>query len=202
MTVTRAVRAALEEAQKTLPPGVRIRTVYDQSELIAHALSSVQRAILVGGVLVVVVLFILLGNPRWGWIVTLTLPLSVVLAGIVMRWFGAGINTMTLGGLAIAVGILVDAAIIMTENIHHRLTTGTGGRRERVLQGAIEVGRPMRLPRRSSWPSFCRYFSYGHRKTLLVSPVGTDGRQRHARVACVIADACPDALRLVAEVHR
>ena len=143
VTVTRAVRAALEEAQKTLPRGVRIRTVYDQSELIEHALSSVQRAILVGGVLVVVVLFILLGDPRSALIVTLTLPLSVVLAGIVMRWFGAGINTMTLGGLAIAVGILVDAAIIMTENIHHRLTTGTGGRRERVLQGAIEVGRPI-----------------------------------------------------------
>ncbi len=141
--VTRAVRAALDEAQKTLPPGVRVRTVYDQSELIGHALTSVQRAILVGAVLVVVVLFILLGDPRSALIVTVTLPLSVVLAGIAMRWFGAGINTMTLGGLAIAVGILVDAAIIMTENIHHRLTTGSGDRRARVLQGAIEVGRPI-----------------------------------------------------------
>jgi cobalt-zinc-cadmium resistance protein CzcA len=141
--VTRAVRAALEEAQKTLPPSVRVRTVYDQSELIKHALSSVQRAILVGAVLVVIVLFVLLGDARSAFIVTLTLPLSVVLAGVVMRWFGAGINTMTLGGLAIAVGILVDAAIIMTENIHHRLRTGTGDRRHRVLQGAIEVGRPI-----------------------------------------------------------
>jgi cobalt-zinc-cadmium resistance protein CzcA len=141
--VTRAVRVALDEAQKTLPPGVHIRTVYDQSELIEHALSSVQRAILFGAVLVVVVLFVLLGDPRSALIVTVTLPLSVLLAGIVMRWFGAGINTMTLGGLAISVGILVDAAIIMTENIHHRLTTGSGNRRDRVLQGAIEVGRPI-----------------------------------------------------------
>jgi cobalt-zinc-cadmium resistance protein CzcA len=141
--VTRAVRAALEDAQNTLPPGVRVRTVYDQSELIGHALSSVQRAILIGAVLVVVVLFVLLGDARSALIVTLTLPLSVVLAGIVMRWLGAGINTMTLGGLAIAVGILVDAAIIMTENIHHRLRTGPGDRRQRVLQGAMEVGRPI-----------------------------------------------------------
>jgi heavy metal efflux system protein len=141
--VTGAVRQALEEAQKTLPPGVHVRTVYDQSELIGHALSSVQRAILVGAALVVIVLFVLLGDPRSALIVTVTLPLSVILAGIAMRWFGAGINTMTLGGLAIAVGILVDAAIIMTENIHHRLTTGSGSRRERVLQGAIEVGRPI-----------------------------------------------------------
>ena len=141
--VTGAVRAALEEAQRTLPPGVRVRTVYDQSELIDHALGGVQRAILIGAVLVVIVLFVLLGDARSALIVTLTLPLSVVLAGIVMRWFGAGINTMTLGGLAIAVGILVDAAIIMTENIHHRLTTGTGPRAARVLQGATEVGRPI-----------------------------------------------------------
>jgi cobalt-zinc-cadmium resistance protein CzcA len=141
--VTRAVRAALEEAQKTLPSGVLLRTVYDQSELIGHALSSVQRAILIGAALVVIVLFVLLGDARSAFIVTLTLPLSVVLAGVVMRWFGAGINTMTLGGLAIAVGILVDAAIIMTENIHHRLLTGTGDRRARVLQGALEVGRPI-----------------------------------------------------------
>jgi cobalt-zinc-cadmium resistance protein CzcA len=141
--VTRAVRAALDEAQKSLPPGVRVRTVYDQSELIGHALTSVQRAILIGAVLVVIVLFVLLGDARSAFIVTLTLPLSVILAGVVMRWFGAGINTMTLGGLAIAVGILVDAAIIMTENIHHRMLTGSGDRQQRVLQGAMEVGRPI-----------------------------------------------------------
>jgi cobalt-zinc-cadmium resistance protein CzcA len=141
--VTRAVGAALNEAQHTFPAGVHVRTVYDQSELIGHALNSVQRAIVIGAVFVVIVLFVLLGDARSALIVTVTLPLSVVLAGVVMRWFGAGINTMTLGGLAISVGILVDAAIIMTENIHHRLTTGAGGRRQRVLHGAIEVGRPI-----------------------------------------------------------
>lgn len=143
VSVTRAIRAALDDAQRTLPKGVRIRTVYDQSELIAHALGSVQRAIIAGAVLVVVVLFVLLGDPRSALIVTLTLPLSVILAGVAMRWFGAGINTMTLGGLAIAVGILVDAAIIMVENIHHRLITGSGSRVARVLQGATEVGGPI-----------------------------------------------------------
>ena len=143
VTVTRAVRAALDEAQKTLPKGIKLRAVYDQSELIGHALRSVQRAILIGAALVVVVLFVLLGDPRSALIVTLTLPLSVILAGVIMRWFGAGINTMTLGGLAIAVGILVDAAIIMVENIHHRLTTGSGDRLTRVRQGALEVGRPI-----------------------------------------------------------
>lgn len=143
VSVTRAVRAALDEAQKTLPPGVRIRSVYDQSELIDHALSSVHRAILIGAVLVVIVLLLLLGDVRSAVIVTVTLPTSVILAGMVMYWFGAGINTMTLGGLAIAVGILVDAAIIMTENIHHRLSTADGDLVHVVLPAAIEVGRPI-----------------------------------------------------------
>jgi len=145
VAVTRAVRAALDEAQKTLPAGVRIRSVYDQSELIDHALTSVQLAILIGAVLVVIVLLLLLGDVRSAVIVTVTLPTSVILAGMVMYWFGAGINTMTLGGLAIAVGILVDAAIIMTENIHHRLSTadGDGDRAGVVLPAAIEVGRPI-----------------------------------------------------------
>ncbi len=139
--VTQGIRSALEEFQRTLPPGVTIRTVYDQSELIQHALGTVLRAILIGAGLVVVVLFVLLGDTRSALIVTATLPLSVVLAGLVMDRLGVGLNTMTLGGLAIAVGILVDAAIIMTENIYHRLSVGGEDRREAVLKGAIEVGR-------------------------------------------------------------
>ncbi|MEO8484354.1 MAG: efflux RND transporter permease subunit, partial [Acidobacteriota bacterium] len=144
VAVTRAIRAALDDTQRTLPAGIRLRTVYDQSELIDHALTSVERAILVGSVLVVLVLFVLLGDGRSALIVTVTLPLSVVLAGIAMRGLGAGMNTMTLGGLAISVGILVDAAIIMTENIHHRLAmAGDDDRVGVVLEAATEVGRPI-----------------------------------------------------------
>jgi len=143
VAVTSAIRQALAEAADSLPEGVRLRTVYDQSELINHALGGVQRAILVGAALVVLVLFVLLGDVRSALIVTMTLPLSVVLAGIAMRWADVGINTMTLGGLAIAVGILVDAAIIMTENIHHHLMTGAGERGAVLRRAAAEVGRPI-----------------------------------------------------------
>ena len=68
---------------------------------------------------------LLLGNCGRALIVTLTLPLSIALAGLLLRYAGVGINTMTLGGLAIAVGLLVDAAIIVTENIVHRLAGAT-----------------------------------------------------------------------------
>jgi len=115
--VSEGIRRALDEITKTLPKGVHVRTVYDQSQLIASALGGVERAILIGAVLVVIVLFVLLGDFRAALVVTFTLPLSIALAGLILKPLGIGINTMTLGGLAIAVGLLVDAAIIMAENI-------------------------------------------------------------------------------------
>lgn len=103
------------------------------------------RAIFLGAFLVVGVLFVLLGDVRAALLVTVTLPLSIFLAGLVLKPAGVGINTMTLGGLAIAVGLLVDAAIIMTENIVHRMTVhrNEGTRKEHALTAAIEVGRPI-----------------------------------------------------------
>ena len=82
---------------------------------------------------------------RAALIVTLTIPLSIALAGLLLHWLDVGLNTMTLGGLAIAVGLLVDAAIIMVENILHRLTgaTSRAERHERALAAAIEVARPI-----------------------------------------------------------
>ena len=94
------------------------------------ALGGVSRAILIGAGLVVVVLFVLLGNWRAALLVTLTLPLSIALSGLLLRAGGIGINTMTLGGLAIAVGLLVDAAIIVTENIVHHLQRQPGRLRD------------------------------------------------------------------------
>lgn len=145
VTVARGVRAAVEDLAKSMPPGVTVRVLYDQADLVSSALGGVGRAVLLGAVLVVAVLFLLLGNLRAALIVTLTLPLSVALAGLILKPAGIGLNTMTLGGLAIAVGLLVDAAIILTENVYHRLNVaaGKGRRREVVFAAAVEVGRPI-----------------------------------------------------------
>lgn len=145
VAVAAGVRTAIGDLQKSLPPGVQLRIVYDQSELIESSLGGVGRAIFIGVFLVIGVLFALLGNVRAALIVTLTMPLSVALAGLVLKPLQVGINTMTLGGLAIAVGLLVDAAIIMTENIVHRISERAkeGTRKERTLRAAIEVGRPI-----------------------------------------------------------
>jgi cobalt-zinc-cadmium resistance protein CzcA len=143
--VAAGIRAAIEGAQASVPRGVTIRTVYDQSELVRSSLGGVTRAVLVGAVLVVLVLLVLLGDVRAALIVTLTIPLSVALAGLFLRQAGVGLNTMTLGGLAIAVGLLVDAAIIVTENVVHRLSSDDAGRprRARAVDAAVEVGRPI-----------------------------------------------------------
>ncbi len=143
VTVARGIRAALAEVRRGLPPGVQLRVVYDQSQLIDSALSGVARAIAVGAVLVVAALFALLGNLRAALIVTLTLPLSILLAGVLLTPAGVGFNTMTLGGLAIAVGLLVDAAIIMTENILHRVTHARRAPAAEGQRAALEVGRPI-----------------------------------------------------------
>ncbi len=148
VTVARGVRAAVDDLAKSMPPGVTVRVLYDQADLVSSALGGVGRAVLLGAVLVVAVLFLLLGNLRAALIVTLTLPLSVALAGLILKPAGIGLNTMTLGGLAIAVGLLVDAAIILTENVFHRLTVAGGQgvrtpRREVVFAAAVEVGRPI-----------------------------------------------------------
>ena len=144
VTVSAAVRAALIDIGKSLPKGVTLRMVYDQADLVNSALGGVSRAILIGAGLVVVVLFVLLGNWRAALLVTFTLPLTIALSGLLLRAGGIGINTMTLGGLAIAVGLLVDAAIIVTENIVHHLQQRPGlSRREVALHAAQQVGRPI-----------------------------------------------------------
>jgi len=144
VAVAGGIRAALADLRGSLPDGVELRIVYDQSQLVQSSLGGVGRAVMIGAVLVAVVLFGLLGNWRAALIVTLTLPVSLALSGVVMRVAGIGINTMTLGGLAIAVGLLVDSSIIMVENIVHRVTQHRAGdRRGHALAAAIEVGRPI-----------------------------------------------------------
>lgn len=144
VTVAAGLRDALTDIAGTLPDGVHARVVYDQSLLVDEALGGVARAVLLGAFFVVVVLFVLLGDARAAALVTLTIPLSVALSGLLLAEAGVGLNTMTLGGLAIAVGLLVDASIIVTENVLHRMNRrGDGDAQLAARDAAIEVGRPI-----------------------------------------------------------
>lgn len=177
--VAEGIRTAIQGIQASLPTGVTLRTVYDQSELVRSSLGGVGRAVLLGAVLVVLVLFLLLGDVRAALVVTLTIPLSLALAGLFLRQADVGINTMTLGGLAIAVGLLVDAAIIVTENIVHRLSSSRDDRprQARALDAAVEVGRPIAFATLIVMAVFLPLFGMG----------GIEGRMYKPLAAAVVA---------------
>jgi len=122
LEVSEQIETTLANLKATLPPDVIINTkAFQQADFIKRAIGNVQSALIEGGILVVVVLFLFLWNFRTTFISLTAIPLSLLAAILAMNWFGITINTMTLGGLAIAIGELVDDAIIDVENVFRRL---------------------------------------------------------------------------------
>lgn len=120
--LTNNVLKALADLKTSLPPDVQINAnVYQQKQFIDLSIYNVVEALVVGGALVVIVLFLFLLNFRTTFITLTAIPLSIVVTGLIFKWFGLSINTMTLGGLAVAIGELVDDAIVDVENIFRRL---------------------------------------------------------------------------------
>ncbi|MBY0393426.1 MAG: CusA/CzcA family heavy metal efflux RND transporter [Novosphingobium sp.] len=119
--VVTGVKARLAELQHSLPPGMKIRVFYDRSDLIARAVGTVEEALLEATILVVVLLMVFLGNWRAAAIVATTLPMAALICFILMRGWGLTANLMSLGGLAIAIGMLVDGAVVVVENVVERL---------------------------------------------------------------------------------
>src|SRR5512143_1403822 len=115
--VVEGVKAKLAELAPTLPPGVTTKVFYDRGSLVQRAVGTVSKALTEAIVLVVILLVLFLGNLRAALVVALTLPLAVLITFILMQQFGMSANLMSLGGLAIAIGMLVDAAVVVVENI-------------------------------------------------------------------------------------
>ena len=122
-TVVEGVSKKLKELQPTLPPDVQIKTFYDRASLVSKAVGAVSSALLEATILVIILLGLFLGNIRAALTVALVLPLAALITFILMRGFGMSANLMSLGGLAIAIGMLVDAAVVVVENIVQRLAT-------------------------------------------------------------------------------
>jgi cobalt-zinc-cadmium resistance protein CzcA len=129
-----------------LPDGLRIVPFYDRIELITAALTTVYKALVEGVVLVIIVLFLFLGNVRSALIVVGTLILAPLGTFIVMGQIGLTANLMSLGGLAIAVGMIVDGSVVVVENVYRHLSSrhaGSLARADAILSAAREVGRPV-----------------------------------------------------------
>lgn len=111
-----SIKARLEELKPSLPEGVRLEAFYDRSELIQRAVGTVSKALMEATVLVVVLLVAFLGNLRAALVVAVTLPFAALVTFAMMKIFGMSANLMSLGGLAIAIGLIVDAAVVVVEN--------------------------------------------------------------------------------------
>ncbi|MBI5090948.1 MAG: efflux RND transporter permease subunit [Candidatus Hydrogenedentes bacterium] len=144
--VVDSVKKAIPKIQVSLPKDVRIRPFYDRTALIDACIETVAKALREGALFVVIVLLILLGNFRGALIVALSLPFTAFFTFILMRWQGVTANLMSLGGLAIAIGMVVDASIVVAENIARHLTerANSGTPRLIIIHEAVrEVARPI-----------------------------------------------------------
>ena len=145
--VVEGVRKKLDELKPSLPPGVETRTFYDRASLVSKAVNAVSAAMIEATVLVIVLLGLFLGNIRAALTVALVLPLAALITFILMSVFGMSANLMSLGGLAIAIGMLVDAAVVVVENIVQRLATDpTAGKLPRlhtIYRAVREVAVPV-----------------------------------------------------------
>ncbi|MGH8527053.1 MAG: efflux RND transporter permease subunit, partial [Gammaproteobacteria bacterium] len=152
LAVIRAVKEKIEQISPSLPPGVSIRAFYDRSDLIERTINTLKHALTEEIILVTLAHIIFLFHFRSILIVTFPLPVSILISFILMKQFGITSNIMSLAGIAIAIGVLVDAGIVMTENVirHCERAEERTGRRltpletwQTTLEAAQQVGRPI-----------------------------------------------------------
>ena len=144
--VIKRLYAKLPAVQASLPKGVTIVPYYEQANLVAKANETVRKSLLEGAILITLVLLLFLGNLRSALIVVITLPLCALIASLMMGVEKMSANLMSMGGIAIAIGMLADGSIVMVENIHRHLSSKKDNAQSKfgvILQAAHEVGRPI-----------------------------------------------------------
>src|SRR5437588_9233141 len=142
LSVIRNVKDRLAEIAPSLPQGVSIDAVYDRSDLIYRAIDTLERTLIEESLIVALVCVVFLLHVRSALVAIITLPLGVLIAYLCMHMLGLSSNIMSLGGIAIAIGAMVDAAIVMIENAHKRLERAAPGRSRAgvLIEAASEVG--------------------------------------------------------------
>ena len=180
LRLTETMDHALAELKTQLPPDVKVSTdIFRQADFIESAIGNVEKSLYEGGLFVVVVLIIFLMNGRTTVISLLTIPVSVLVALLVLRVMGQTVNTMSLGGLAIAVGSLVDDAIVDVENVYRHLRANAAlppERRRRVQDVVYDASREVRMPILNSTliivASFIPLFFLSGMEGRMLAPLG------------------------------
>ncbi len=140
------VKARLAIVQKSMPKGVTIQPFYDQSDLVSKAVWTVEEALMEAFVLIIIIVILVLMNIRAAALVLLSVPISILAALALMQYYGISANLMSLGGLAIAIGMMVDGSVVMVENIFkhlERVQEGDHGIALRITEASKEVARPV-----------------------------------------------------------
>ena len=143
--VVDAVKEKLKTVQQALPTGVSINTVYDRTELVEKAVRTAENALVEGSILVAIILFLFLGEIRSAVVVIIALPLAMLISFILMQQWGLSANLMSLAGLAVGIGMMVDGAVVMVENGFRLLSHQTGktvNKTHVILEAAREVINP------------------------------------------------------------
>jgi len=143
--VVNRVKASIVKLDGALPEGVRVNVFYDRTELIDACIHTVVNATLEGGFFVILILFLFVAELRTALVVVFSLPFTFLVSFIVMRWTGLSSNLMSLGGLAFSVGMVVDASIVVVENVRRHLAEKHEGsdKRQIVIDAVAEVARPV-----------------------------------------------------------
>jgi CzcA family heavy metal efflux pump len=141
--IAKDVKAQLASFQPNLPAGVKVANWYDQSQLVVNSAASVRDAILIGIALAALVLYMFLRNSKVTFIAVLVVPTVLATTIVLLNVLGMSFNIMTLGGMASAVGLIIDDAIVMVEHIMRRLREGTLPHHKRIMNAAVEFFRPL-----------------------------------------------------------
>ena len=178
------INQRVELINQALPEGVRFQTIYDQADLISKAVETVVNALLLAFVFIVIVLALFLMNLRATFLVLISIPISIGIALMVMSWYGLSANLMSLGGIAVAIGMLVDGSVVMVENMFKHLNAPRSAGHEsednadnddgialRLMQAGREVARPVFFATAIILVVFMPLFSFEGVESKLFQPM-------------------------------
>jgi len=180
LNVIDGIKRKIEQIKSSLPEGVRIVPVYDRSDLIKRAIATLREKLIEESIVVALVCIVFLWHVRSALVAIITLPIAIILSFLPMHWLGLTSNIMSLGGIAIAIGAMVDAAIIMVENAHkalehfrdeHKREPDGRERVEVIIDAAKTVGRPLFFSLLVITVSFIPVFSLTAQEGRLFKPL-------------------------------
>jgi len=203
LNVINRVKAKMKEIQPALPPGVEILPTYDRSALILRAIATLRRTLIEEAIIVSLVIIIFLLHVPSALRAIITLPIAVLLAFIPMRLMGLTANIMSLGGIAIAVGAMVDEAVVMIENVHKKLEHAPPGadRKELIIAACKEIGRPLFFALMVITVSFLPVFTLEAQEGRLFKPLAYTKTFSMFGAALLSITLAPALMLLLAPKH-